>query len=144
MPLDASVPGEPSDPVTPSPPPQMVEGGPPAPGLADPPITVELVPERVGYDTARGLAVSVTRFENKTPIPLRLVLRQIVEMSALPIDTSQVEDGSRLDQPVTIELQQTTIRGILEAALKQVQLGYTEDAQGIHLKVSGPPATSAP
>ena len=144
LPLDASVPGEPSDPVTPSPPPQMVEGGPPAPGLADPPITVELVPERVGYDTARGLAVSVTRFEIKTPIPLRQVLRQIVEMSALPIDTSQVEDGSRLDQPVTIELQQTTIRGILEAALKQVQLGYTEDAQGIHLKVSGPPATSAP
>lgn len=144
LPLDASVPGEPSDPVTPPPPLNMADKGPKVSGPADLPITVELVPERVGYDVERGLAVSVTRFEIKTPIPLRLVLRQIVEMSALPIDTSQVQNDPRLDQPVTIELQQTTIRGILETALKQVQLEFTEDSQGIHLKLSGKPAASAP
>ena len=111
----------------------------PVPVPAEQPITVELVPERVGFDVERGLAVSVTRFEIKTPIPLRLVLRQIVEMSALPIDTSIVQNDPRLDQPVTIELQQTTIRGILEATLHQVQWEFTEDAQGIHLKPPAPP-----
>jgi hypothetical protein len=137
LPLDASVPGEPSDPKSPLPEPHMADKGPKVPDPADPPITVELTPERVGYDVERGLAVAVARFEIKTPIPLRLVLRQIVEMSALPIDTSQVQKDPRLDQLVAIELQQTTIRGILEAALKQVELEFSEDAQGIHLKDSG-------
>ena len=144
LPLDAQVPGEPSDPVTPPPEPIMADKGPKVPDPADPPITVELVPEPVGYDTERGLAVSITRFEIKTPIPLRLVLRQIVEMSALPIDTSQVQNDPRLDQLVSLELQQTTIRGILEAALKQVQLEFMEDGQGIHLKDSGSPTESVP
>ncbi len=144
LPLDSSVQGEPTDPVTPPPQPNMAEAGPLAPVLADQPITVELTPEWVGYDVERGLAISVTRFEIKTPIPLRMVLRQIVEMSALPIDTSQVADGSRLDQPVTLELQQTTIRGILETALKQVQLEFTEDGQGIHLKVASQPTVPDP
>ena len=144
LPLDAAVPGEPSDPVTPPPQPNMVDVEPKAPGPADVPITVELAPERVGFDVERGLAVRVTRFEIKTPVPLRLVLRQIVEMAALPIDTSQVQDDPRFDQPITLDLQQTTIRGILEAALKPVQLGFTEDPQGIHLQLSSPPTEPAP
>ncbi len=144
LPLDPKVPGEPSDPVTKPVTPDLAHGEPPVPVPADVPITVELVPERVGYDVERGLAVSVTRFEIKTPIPLRLVLRQIVEMSALPIDTGELANDPRLDQPVALELQQTTIRGILDAALKQVQWGFTEDPLGIHLKVASPPAASAP
>ena len=139
LPLDPAVPGEPSDPMTKPVTPDLAHGEPPVPVPAEQPITVELVPERVGFDVERGLAVSVTRFEIKTPIPLRLVLRQIVEMSALPIDTSIVQNDPRLDQPVTIELQQTTIRGILEATLHQVQWEFTEDAQGIHLKPPAPP-----
>lgn len=141
LPLDPAVPGEPSDPVTKPVTPDLTHGEPPVPVPADQPITVELVPERVGYDVERGLAVSVTRFEIKTPIPLRLVLRQIVEMSALPVDTSKVQNDPRLDQLVTIDLQQTTIRGVLDATLKQAQWEFTEDAQGIHLKPTGPPAT---
>ena len=144
LPLDAKVPGEPSDPVTPAPQPNLADAGPKAPGPADLPITVELVPERVGYNVERGLAVSVTRFEIKTPIPLRLVLRQIVEMSALPIDAGELAHDPRLDQPVALDLQQTTIRGILDAALQQAQLGFTEDAQGIHLRVASPPIEPAP
>ncbi len=144
LPLDASVPGEPSDPVTPPLPPNMAEGGPKVLSPADMPITVELVPERVGYDTERGLAVSVTRFEIKTPIPLRLVLRQIVELSALPIDAGELAHDPRLDQLIALDLQQTTIRGILDAALKQAQLGFAEDAQGIHLKVASLPTDPVP
>lgn len=140
LPLDPTVPGEPSDPATKPVPHEIAQGEPPAPVPAEQPITVELVPERVGYDVERGLAVNVSRFEIKTPIPLRLVLRQIVEMSALPIDTSLVQNDPRLDQPVTIELEKTTLRGILEATLQQVQWEFTEDAQGIHLKPAGQPA----
>ncbi len=140
LPLDPKVPGEPSDPVSKPVTPDLAQGELPVPVPAEQPITVELVPERVGFDVEHGLAVNVTRFEIKTPIPLRLVLRQIVEMSALPIDTSIVQDDPRLDQLVTIDLQQTTIRGILDATLKQVEWEFTEDAQGIHLKLSAPPA----
>ncbi len=132
LPLDPAVPGEPSDPVKESTPGNVAE----APGAAEQPITVEIAVERVGYDIERGLATRVTRFEIKTPIPLRLVLRQIVEMSALPINTTEVQDDSRLDQLVALDLKQTTIRGILSAALEQVQLTFTEDSDGIHLKPS--------
>ena len=144
LPLDAAVPGEPADPVSKPPQPNMVDVGPKPPGPADVPITIELTPERVGYNVERGLAVSVTRFEIKTPIPLRLVLRQIVELSALPIDAGELAHDPRLDQLIALDLQQTTIRGILDAALKQAQMEFTEDLQGIHLKVSVPPAASAP
>lgn len=144
LPLDPAVPGEPSDPVTKPVPADLAHVEPLGPAAVDSPITVELVPEQVGYDVERGLAVKVSRFEIKTPIPLRLVLRQIVEMSALPIDMSGVQNDPRLDQPVTIELQKTTLRGILEATLQQVQWEFTEDAQGIHLMPSSQPATPVP
>ncbi len=125
LPLDASVPGEPADPPTPP------EAATPA---SDPPITVEVTPDSKGYDVDRGLSIAVARFELKTPVPLRTLLRQIVEMSALPIDLSQVHDDPRLDHPVTLDLKDTTLRAILSAALAQAQLEFTGDAQGIHLQ----------
>ena len=144
FPLDVNVPGEPQDPVVESVAPAVALAGPQTEGVADQPIQVELVPDQVGYDVDRGLAVSVSRFEIKTPLPLRLLLRQLAEMSALPIDTSEVQDDPRLDQLVAFDLKQTTIRGILSAALEQVQLGFITDAQGIHLRVSTSSTESAP
>lgn len=132
LPLDAKVPGEPADPVTKSSPPEVAAGSMPA--ANDPPITVEVTPESKGYDVERGLAVAVTKFELKTPVPLRTLLRQIVEMSALPIDLSQVKDDPRLDQPITLDLKDTTLRAILSTALAQAQLEFTGDTQGIHLQ----------
>jgi antitoxin component of RelBE/YafQ-DinJ toxin-antitoxin module len=132
LPLDANVPGEPADPVTKSSHPGVAAGNMPA--ANDPPITVEVTPESKGYDVDRGLAVAVTKFELKTPVPLRTLLRQIVEMSALPIDLSQVKDDPRLDQPITLDLKDTTLRVILSTALAQAQLEFTGDAQGIHLQ----------
>ena len=131
LPLDANVPGEPADPATKSAPPEAVSGKMPA--LNDTPITAEVTPESKGYDVEQGLALAVTKFELKTPVPLRTLLRQIVEMSALPIDLSQVQNDPRLDQPISLDLKDTTLRAILSAALTQAQLEFTGDAQGIHL-----------
>jgi antitoxin component of RelBE/YafQ-DinJ toxin-antitoxin module len=134
LPLDANVPGEPTDPAaTPAPPAVAAGNTPPSDPANDPPITVEITPEPKGYDVERGLALAVTKFELKTPVPLRMLLRQIVEMSALPIDLSKVQDDPRLDHPITLDLKDTTLHAILTAALDQAQLEFTGDAQGIHL-----------
>lgn len=131
LPLDANVPGEPADPVTKPTPAEVAAGH--APAADDPPITVEVAPEQQGYDVERGLAVVVTKFELKTPVPLRTLLRQFVEMSALPIDLTQVQNDPRLDLPITLDLKDTTLHAILSTALAQAQLEFTGDAQGIHL-----------
>lgn len=140
LPLDPNVLGEPADQVTlPAPPHVAQVASPPANPANDLPIPVEVTPESVGYDVERGLSVAVSKFELKTPIPLRTLLRQVVEMSALPIDTSLVKDDPRLDQLISLDLKETTLRGILLAALEQVQLEFTGDSQGIHIRPSSTP-----
>ena len=137
LPLDPLVPGEPAEPPTPP----LVNNADPPPlsPLPDAPVVVEVTPEPVGYDVERGLAVAVSKYEIKTPVPLRTVLREIVEMSALPIDTSIMQDDPRLDQLISLDLKETTLRGILSAALEQAQLEYTGDSQGIHIRPRATP-----
>lgn len=137
LPLDANVPGEPADQATPPASPEVAAGN--KTTDKDPPITVEVAPETKGYDVARGLSIAVARFELKTPVPLRTLLRQIVEMSALPIDLSQVQDDPRLDHPITLDLHDTTLHAILTTALEQAQMQFTGDAQGIHLLPANSP-----
>ena len=136
LPLDANVPGEPTDPVKPSTSIDVAQNNTPA---ANEPISVEVTPEPVGYDVDKGLSLAVSKFELKTPTPLRTLLRQVVEMSALPIDTSLVQNDPRLDQLISLDLKDTTLRGILVAALAQAQLEFTGDLKGIHLRSGATP-----
>ncbi len=134
-PLDTKVPGEPADPANSPTSPEVAQGNmPPANSVNDAPITVEFTPEPKGYDVDRGLAIAVSKFELKTPVPLRTLLRQIAEMSALPIDLAKVYDDPRLDQPISLDLKDTTLHAILTSALEQAQMQFTSDAQGIHLQ----------
>lgn len=122
LPLDASVPGEPTD---------------PAPAVVSPvdvPITVEVTPDRTGYDYQRNLSVPLSRFQTPQPVPLRNLLRQLAEMSAMPIDLGDVAADIALDEPVLIDLKQTTIRGVLEECLKPAKLSFTADEKGIRLQ----------
>jgi len=144
LPLDVNVPGEPADPLTPPATPNVARINPaPVNPVNDPkanePLFAELTPESVGYDVERGLSVAVSKFELKTPIPLRTLLRQIVEMSAMPIDTSLVQNDPRLDQLISLDLKETTLREILIAALQQTHLEFTGDAKGIHLRSGDTP-----
>jgi hypothetical protein len=126
LPLDAAVPGEPLDPA------------PIATPADELPITVEVTPERVGFDYKRNLSVSLTRFQTPQPIALRVLLRQLAEMSAMPIDLGEINQDPVLDELVTVDLKQTTIRGVLEECLKPAKLWFTADEKGIRLQRAAP------
>lgn len=126
LPLDATVPGEPME---------------PAPVAVDPvdlPITVEVTPERKGYDFQRNLSVPLSKFQTPQPVVLRNLLRQLAEMSALPIDLGEVNNDAVLDQTVSLDLKQTTIRGVLDEALKQAKLTFIANEKGIQLRRDTP------
>lgn len=146
LPLDPQVPGEPTDPPPSVPDPTVASSAPPVVHDSTPsaePISVELASDPVGFDVERGLSVSLTRYQLARPIPLRQLLREIVEMSALPIDTSALQNDPRLDQPISLDLQNTTLKDVLLAALLQAKLQYTADKQGIHVTGVAPPATQS-
>jgi len=126
LPLDAAVPGEPKDPE------------PAATHQDQTPITVEVTPERRGYDYERNLSVSITRFQTPQPIMLRVLLRQLAELSAMPIDLGDLAEDAALNQLVSVDLKQTTIRGVLEECLKPAQLSFTADEKGIRLRRAAP------
>ncbi len=56
----------------------------------------------------------------------------------MPIDLGELAEDGALDQPVSVDLKQTTIRGVLEECLKPAKLSFTADEKGIRLLRAAP------
>jgi hypothetical protein len=100
---------------------------PPVLGADDRPLMPELAPDLREIDVAGQLALPIEEFSQMRPVQVRLLLRQIAELSAVPIDLSEVETEpwrTKLDEPATVELRQTTIREVLEEIVRRAELSY--------------------
>lgn len=137
LPLNAAIPGEPGPLAEEVHMPQPVL--PPAAALSDPPITVELAPDHPAVDVVRQLAVPLKRFRLSQPTPLRAVLQQFAEMSAVPIDPTGLMAMEKLDHLVTVDQSDTTLGAVLAAILSQAGLAYEIDAERIRLSEAPPP-----
>ena len=78
-------------------------------------------------DVAAQLSLRIEEFSQTRPVEVRLLLRQIAELSAVPVDLSAVEIDpwrAKLDRAATFELKQTTVGKVLDEILKQAELSY--------------------
>jgi hypothetical protein len=120
------VPQAPEPPRLPEPPPVEVPQV-AAAASEDLPIVPELAPDRPAVDVPAQLSLKIEEYSQSRPAQVRLLLRQIAELSAVPVDLSAVEVEpwkAKLDQSVTIELKQTTIGDLLDAILSRAALSY--------------------
>ncbi|MBX3444412.1 MAG: hypothetical protein KF774_18580 [Planctomyces sp.] len=89
------------------------------------PIDVPLAEDGPRFDIAAQLRQPVLEYSQPKPAAVRELLKQIAEMSAVPIDASAVEAApwnERLDREVTISLTGTSVGGILQAVVQQAEL----------------------
>lgn len=126
LPLDLSVPGEPGD-VSEEPPP-VADVAPPEPVETEDtnPIDVALAPDPV-FDMETALGQNIVEFNQTTPRPVSEILKVVAEMGGFVIDSSQLDAASaeRLQREVTFSLNDTTVRGILDAAVGEAGLTYS-------------------
>jgi len=90
-----------------------------------------VVPKR-SYDIARALQQPIRRFSQVRPIRCRELLLQIEELAGIPIDIQPIAghpDARRLEQEVSLELADTTVEGILKAALAKAELTFETGAE---------------
>lgn len=150
LPLDAAVPGEPGD--LPSPP-------------AEAPLVVEVAPEPDVPDSVKGL-VSELALGGAPPAPVRTIdfdavfgqkiaafrqgravpaaelLLLVEELAGVPIRSDPAfEDELEplLERPVTLELEETTVGGVLAALAERIGCRFSFAPDGVILS----PATSA-
>lgn len=128
LPLDAAVPGEPGE-ATPAPRPvAIVSPVEPAPaeGPETKPIDVALAPDPV-FDLEAALDQPIAAFEQQTPHKISELLKLVGEMAGVPIDTSQLDGTARerLDRTTSLSLQDTTVRGVLDASVEKAGLTYS-------------------
>ena len=89
------------------------------------PVVATIPPEPI--DVQAALGQPILRFQQHKPAPLRELLTLVEEMAGVPIryNASEFGDGSiLLDEPVSLQLEQTTVGEILKTLLKQVHLEY--------------------
>jgi hypothetical protein len=128
LPLDPSVPGEPGE-ATPVPAP-VVDAAPVAPAAVEgpetKPIDVALAPDPV-FDLEAALNQPIARFDQQTPRTVGELLKLVGEMAGVPIDTSQLDAGAllRLERTTSFSLQNTTVRGVLDASVEKAELTYS-------------------
>jgi hypothetical protein len=87
-------------------------------------------------DVSAGLAQHIVRFEQAKPVPLQDVLNFLEELLGAPIrgdkhDIADLDDV--LQTPITVQLENTTVRQILKEVLAKAGLGFEVAADGIHL-----------
>lgn len=105
----------------------------------DPPLMPEMAPDRPVVDVAVQLSLKIEEYSQLKPTPVRLLLRQIAELSAVPVDLSEVEVEpwkAKLDQAISVELKATTVGGVLEDVLKRSGLGSRQE-EGVIFVVPG-------
>jgi hypothetical protein len=101
----------------------------PAPASKAPPV-----------DVAAGLAQHIVRFEQTKPVPLQDVLTFLEELIGVPIrgnkhDIPDLDD--LLQTPITVQLENTTVRQILKEVLSKAGLEFEVKPDGIHLHKLG-------
>jgi hypothetical protein len=122
-PTSATSAAEPRTPVIAARPPQ------PAPGQS---VAAKASP----VDVAAGLAQHIVRFEQAKPIPLQDVLNCLEELLGVSIrgDKHEIADlDDVLQTPITVTLENTTVRQILKEVLAKAGLEFEVEADGIHL-----------
>ena len=157
LPLDEKVPGEPGEKPLPKPEPKQRSPEPPLPPVAaqnpnplspdtdqtpnpnqsaaDPPKPAEVVPEKP-VDIAAALAVKIVKFEQLKDVPFKELIFQVEEMCGVPIkrgDDVPTPSAEVWNTPVSLRLQDTTVRKILEALLEKISLSYTIEKDHIRL-----------
>jgi DNA-directed RNA polymerase subunit RPC12/RpoP len=111
-------------------PPKLPEPHPPQANVAaadNRPFVPELAAELPAVDVTAQLSLRIEEFSQTRPAQVRLLLRQIAELSAVPVDLSAVEIDpwrAKLDRAVSVELKQTTVGKVLDEILKQAELSY--------------------
>jgi len=123
----------------------------PEPMPADPPLTPgaddenhplnpDLALDEPPLNVPEQLSLRIQEYSQPRPVAVRLLLRQVAELSAVPVDLTEVEDEPwklKLDQPVTLHLEQTTVGQLLEEILRLADLSYHHRDGIIFVKPQG-------
>lgn len=138
------VPGDPAPPAAPpdaesavSEPPSVVESSPepapPDPVTAPPdgpdsvPIEVALAPDGPRFDIGAALDQPLVGFDQPTPAPAGELLKLVGELAGVAVDTTQLSAAAaeRLKRPLTLTLNDTSVRGVLDAIAESTGLSYS-------------------
>jgi hypothetical protein len=87
-------------------------------------------------DVSAGLAQHIVRFEQAKPVPLQDVLNFLEELLGVSIrgDKQEIVDlDDVLQTPITMTLENTTVRQILKDVLAKAGLEFEVETDGIHL-----------
>jgi Protein of unknown function (DUF1559) len=87
-------------------------------------------------DVPTALAQRVRRFEQNKPVPLRSLLNDLEDLVTVPIrgDKQEIADLDDLMQtPISLQLENTTVAGMLEAVLAPAGLKYQVQPDAIQL-----------
>ncbi len=101
-----------------------------------PPLLPDHAPDEPAINVEAQLSLRLAEFTLTRPAPVRLLLLQLAELSAVPIDFREVEVErwrSRLDQPIAFELKETTLAAVLEEILRQSGLTQKRGAGVIEI-----------
>jgi hypothetical protein len=115
-----------------------------APSAPNVPVAETAAP--VIIDVLAALEQPIDSFEQSRTVPLRGVLTQVAEMAGAVVAFDADELGpaaDKLAQPVTLKLQKTTVREILERLLEPAGLTFKIHEQTIRLRPVSP-GTAAP
>lgn len=118
--------------------PAVAEVAAPNHAQAAPPAAIaESPPQPV--DIQRALSQPIVSFRVARPVAARDLLAQVEEMAGVPIrvDTDALgRAAANLDRPVSLQLERTTVGGILEELLRRIELGYEAEANGLRLRAA--------
>jgi hypothetical protein len=87
-------------------------------------------------DVSAGLAQHIVRFDQAKPVPLQDVLTFLEELLGVSIRGDKheiVELDDLLQAPITVTLENTTVREILKDVLAKAGLEFVVETDGIHL-----------
>jgi len=117
-------------------PPQAGEAGQsePHPQKRPNPPTPVIAKKKVDVEAA--LKQRIRSFRQVRAIPFRQLLLQVEEMAGIPIRLDEDQLGAaatKLDQPVSLESENTTVGDLLQALLRKIGLAYEIEADGIRI-----------
>lgn len=94
-----------------------------------PPFGVE--PKRV--DVAAALAQPILRFQQTKPQPFGHLLDELEEMAGVPMRFDKEAIAAELLLPVAVQLENVTVKGILQSLVAKVGLTYKVETDGIRI-----------
>ena len=102
---------------------------------ANPPTTLKPAPVAVKIDVDARLQQRLLQFEMKQPKSRQQMIELVEELFGAPIRYNRGElGGKNLDQTISINLEATTVGGVLKAILEPAGWEYVVEDTGIRLK----------